>query len=164
MTLPRDGKAVKWRDLHLRAIRRSARNPLAAAGSSAMPRTMHALPVAELKTVITDLCLAGRVWSTPQLCVVVDRPRVSSELLKAADDPAGSETRRLRDAHPGGRGIPRCRLGAGSLSGRRQVTVAVVNVTTIGRVTWLANWCLTSFSMSSSSPCLAAGVIICVLE
>ena len=54
--------------------------------------------------------------------------------------------------------------GSSEARGRHQVTVAVVSVTTIGLVTWLSNCCRTKFSMSSSSPCLAGGVIICVLE
>jgi hypothetical protein len=52
----------------------------------------------------------------------------------------------------------------GDPRGRHQITVAVVSVTTIGLVTWSSNCCRTKFSMSSSSPCLAGGVIICVTE
>jgi hypothetical protein len=52
----------------------------------------------------------------------------------------------------------------GNPRGRHQITVAVVNVTTIGLVTWSSNCCRTKFSMSLSNPCLAGGVIICVLE
>jgi len=43
--------------------------------------------------------------------------------------------RQLRDAHPGGRVTPRSRPGARPPLGRHQVTLAVVNVTTIGLVT-----------------------------
>lgn len=47
------------------------------------------------------------------------------------------ENQPLRRAHPGGRGIPHSRPGARPPQdrGRHQVTLAVVNVTTIGLVT-----------------------------
>ena len=110
---------------------------------------------------------SGCAWS----CIWNDLHFVSASRPSSAPSTSSPWKPAAPRRVPGGRVIPipdrqpaRPRGLTREPRDRHQVTLAVVNVTTIGLVTRLSNCCRTKFSMSSSSPCLACGVIICVLE